>query len=46
MRAVGAQERGVQLPGQIPVGAVASLAGHEAKIFAARMVFSVMSDED
>ena len=35
MRTVGTQERGVELPGQIPVGAVASIAGHEAQVLAA-----------
>ncbi|MNC96267.1 hypothetical protein D3C83_135980 [compost metagenome] len=35
MRAVGAQEGGVQLAGQVPVGGVAAVAGNETGVFLA-----------
>ena len=37
VRAVGAQENGVQLAGQVPVGGVAAVAGDEAEVFAAHV---------
>ena len=40
MRAVGAQEEGVQLPREVPVGGEAALAGQQARIFAPECSFS------